>query len=320
MTFSGKLDFVTPRAVALRLRDGRVVDAVLPRSPLAGADTLAAGDTVRMECKRIRPFWDQDASRYRFLEVVDIELLRHGAPERAQRFTAPEGAADPTLDRAREVNLLYASQLPNYVADEAAKRYTRDSDSQSWRYLDKIEDEIAIHGAQATRQRVRRNGHPTRNLFERLSGFKWSGGFGTEIRPVFDPNCPTRIEQKEDSQADGRTLVEYKFTSRAHACFVPFYFEYERYNPARSGQIFLDTQGRLVKLVEVANEFPPEFEFRRRTEEISWDDVTIAGAAHLLPVKATFVVVYSSGVQWRVEVEYTNHRHFEASTNIIPLR
>jgi hypothetical protein len=30
-------------------------------------------------------------------------------------------------------------------------------------------------------------------------------------------------------------------------------------------------------------------------------------------------VLYSSGVGWRVEVEYKNHRHFEASTSIVPL-
>jgi hypothetical protein len=27
-------------------------------------------------------------------------------------------------------------------------------------------------------------------------------------------------------------------------------------------------------------------------------------------------VLYSSGVKWRVEVEYKNHRHFEAATNL----
>jgi len=320
LAFSGRLDFVAKRSLALRLEDGRVIDALLPSAPLAGAEALAAGDTVRMQCKKIRPSWDADASRYHFLEVTGIELVRHGAPERPEHFAALEGAADPTLERARDVNLRYASQLPNYVADETATRYTRDSDAHHWRHFDNIGDEITVRGAQAARQRIRRNGRPTHNAFERLPGFKWTGGFGTEIRPIFDPHCPTHIERREDSRAEVGPWVEYRFTSRAHACFVPFYFEYERYNPARSGQIFLDTQGRLVRLVEVAGEFPSEFEFKARTEEVFWDDVKIAGASHLVPVKARFVVVYSSGVQWRVEVAYTNYRHFEASTTIIPLQ
>jgi hypothetical protein len=44
--------------------------------------------------------------------------------------------------------------------------------------------------------------------------------------------------------------------------------------------------------------------------------VKIGETSHLLPVRANFLVVYSSGTRYRVEVEYKNHRHFEASSNV----
>ena len=319
LTFSGKLDELTPRSLALRLADGRVIDALLPRTPLPEIASIGTGDSVETDCKRIKPVWEPEASRYRFLEVTAIRLLVHEPPERRPSAAPTPPADDPTMAHAREVNLSYAAQLPNYVADETAVRYTRDSASKKWRRFDTIQDEIAIRGAHATRQGILRNGKLTHDAFERLSGFKWSGGFGTELRPVFDPRCPTRIEYAGDAAATGGDLAEYRFESPAHACFVPFYFEFERYNPARTGHVDVDKRGRVVRFLEEARAFPPAFEFSGRTEEIYWSDVTIAGSQHLLPVRAVFVVVYSSGVGWRVEVEYKNHRHFEASTTIVPL-
>jgi hypothetical protein len=98
---------------------------------------------------------------------------------------------------------------------------------------------------------------------------------------------------------------------------VNFYFEYERYNPARTGHVFLDDSGgQVVRLEEEAVGFPAEFEFAQRKEQVSWDYIRIGDTSHLLPVGANFVVVYSSGTRWRVEVEYKNHRHFEASTDL----
>ena len=76
----------------------------------------------------------------------------------------------------------------------------------------------------------------------------------------------------------------------------------------------------MTRFVEDATDFLPGFAFTERTEQVTWDYVKIGDTSHLLPVRAEFLVLYASGEHWRVEVEYTNHRHFEASTNLIPLR
>jgi hypothetical protein len=150
-----------------------------------------------------------------------------------------------------------------------------------------------------------------------LPGFKWYGGFGTGIRPLFDPKCPTTIEYEGHAEVRGMQLVQYRFSSPADGCFGPFYFEYQRYNPARTGQVFIDDPGgHIIQLNETASEFPAEFEFAQRNEEVWWDYVKIGDVSHLLPVAANFVVLYSSGTQWRIEVEYKNHRHFEALTHV----
>jgi hypothetical protein len=119
------------------------------------------------------------------------------------------------------------------------------------------------------------------------------------------------------SEVRGQQLLVYRFSSPADGCFGSFYFEYQRYNPERTGHAFIDDPGgNVIRLEEKASGFPPDFEFAQREEQVSWDYVRIGDASHLLPVGASFLVLYSSGARWRVEVEYKNHRHFEASTNL----
>jgi hypothetical protein len=225
--------------------------------------------------------------------------------------------AEDKLEHAREVNLRYAAGLPNFVADETAKRYTSTKKSPSWRPVDTIETEITIKGNRAVRKQIRRNGEAWERPFEELPGFKWSGGFGTEIRPLFDPQCPTTIEYQGQRESHGQQLREYRFSSPADGCFANFYIEDQKFNPARSGRALVaDPAGNLMEFEENASGFPSDFKFAERRERVSWDYVRIGDASHLLPVSATFTVLYSNGIRYRVEVQFRNHRHFEASTDV----
>ena len=323
--FSGTLIRIGHGSISVKLADLRVIDARLPEKAALRPERLGAeykrGDQVQVTCRCIEPAWEEETSRYQYLELTNLRLVRREAAEvPASRLDTPAGAAgaiDDKLERAREVNLEYAENLPNFVADETAKRYVSDARSSKWRLVDTIQTEITFKGDRAVRQQIRRNGKPWDRPFESLPGFKWYGGFGTEVRPVFDPQCPTTVEPEGRAELHGRQLLKYRFRSPADGCFSSFYFEYQRYNPARVGEIFIDDPGgRVIQVNEDAGQFPAEFEFARRTEEVTWNDVKIGDGSHRLPVAANFVILYSSGVRWRVDVEYKNHRHFEASTNL----
>ena len=74
--------------------------------------------------------------------------------------------------------------------------------------------------------------------FDALPGFKWYDGFGTEIRPLFDAKCPSTLEFEGRSKVEGKSLLEYRFTSPVDGCFPYFFFNYQRYNPERTGHTF----------------------------------------------------------------------------------
>jgi hypothetical protein len=329
--YSGSLERVGQESISIRLADRRLIDARLPNTRLLSAGKIAAqydvGDQVEITCRPIKPVWEEDTSRYQFLELTKLRFLR-ASPKPAASAPAPltkeevlDAAVHSKLEHAREVNLESASNMPNFVADETAKRYTSDGKSQQWRYLDTIETEITFTGNRAVRQRIRRDGRPWTRPFEALPGFKWYGGFGTELQPLFDLQCPTTIDFEGRAELHGKQVLKYRFSSPPDGCFGSFYFEYQRYNPARTGRIFIEDVvdgrgGNVIQLDEEASGFPAAFDFAQRNEEVSWDYVRIADAPHLLPVAANFVVFYSSGKRSRVEVQYKNHRHFETATDI----
>jgi hypothetical protein len=346
---------ISIRLADRRIIDARLSSASASAAGRLTAGKLAAqyniGDQVQITCKPIQAVWEDETSQYQSLELIKLRFVRLATSgELAGRFElppwregvnllsrrpAPAGSesensspaaknGDPVdvvahrkLEHARDVNLEYASSMPNFVADETAKRYTSNSASPKWRYLDTIETEITFKGSHAVRQQIRRDSKPWDKPFQALPGFKWYGGFGTEIRPLFDLQCPTTIDYEGRAEVRGKHLLKYRYSSPPDGCFGPFFVDYQRYNPARTGHIFIDDpEGNIIKLEEDATGFPDEFEFAQRKEEVTWDNVKIGDASHLMPVAANFMVLYAAGSRWRVEVEYRNHRHFETSTNI----
>jgi hypothetical protein len=346
VSFAGRLERVGNQSISIRLTDRRVICALLPKTPMLSPEALAVqyrtGDQVKITCKPIQPVWERGTSRLQYLEVTAIQLL--GRPSAGQLaeilserlFREGENLLDPDsvatapigdsrlsgpgsdeLEHARETNLQYVSHLPNFVADETQKRYKSSTASPEWSRLDTIETEITFHGNGTVRRQIRRDGKPWKQPFESLPGFKWYGGFGSEIKPLFDPQCPTTIEYQGRSEMGPRQLLEYRYSTPIDGCFPFFYFHYQRYNPARTGHVFIDSQsGNVLQLDEDAIGFPSEFELAERQEQISWESVKIGEDSHLLPVRATCLAVFGSGARYRIEVEFKNHRHFEASSNV----
>src|SRR5205823_7587767 len=112
-------------------------------------------------------------------------------PVQVTDVNAPGGRQ---LAQARRVNLQYAANLPNFVADEIMKRYRMMPKSQAWSDFDTIESEITFRGNRADRQRIRRNGTLWEKPFAALPGYKTYAGCGSEITPLFDPKCPTTLQ------------------------------------------------------------------------------------------------------------------------------
>ena len=221
---------------------------------------------------------------------------------------------DAALEHARQVNLEHATNMANFVADEVAERYTRRSDSSKWKHLDTIETEITVRGIQISRQNWRGNGKP---MVPDPSGKDLPAtGFGAALKPLFDPQCPTTLEFAAREELGGKPASIYRFRSPENGCFGNLYGG-SAYNGARTGRILIDdSTGEVLQFEEEAKGLPKGFAFVQRNEVMNWGSVKIGDASHWLPVAADFIWHMSDGEIRRTTVEYKNHRHFEADTNI----
>lgn len=236
----------------------------------------------------------------------------------AQDISQPQAK----LAYIREVNLERAAALPSFVADEVAVRYTSPHvDPPQWKILDTIESEISVRGTDFTRQNVRIDGKPwTKPNFP---NFTWSVDFGGELKPLFDPGCKTEIVFNRRGEALGKPGLTYNFRAPRDGCFGAFgikngfFSRLKTYRPPWTGWFVVeDPGGAVVEFQQEAHEFPKSFGADPLTETIRWDYVKIGGESHLLPVSQEIFGGFVRADLWHVVVEYRNHRHFEASSDV----
>jgi hypothetical protein len=229
-------------------------------------------------------------------------------------------AEDATLEHARQVNLERAAKMPNFVADEVVTHYVDRKGSGAWRHDYTVEDEITVKGNQISRGRFLRNGKPWRE--DRIDLPFTPGipatGFAAALAPLFDSHCPTTLKFAGQDELRGKAVVAYRFDSPANGCFGNLYvYRNVPYNAARTGMILIDgPTGDLLRFEEEAFGFPKQFRVVSRHQVMTWDNVKIGDDSYWLPVSAEFIWTRRTPDRYKAVVEYRNHRHFEAATDI----
>jgi hypothetical protein len=165
------------------------------------------------------------------------------------------------------------------------------------------------------------NGQPWKK--KGFEGFNWSVQFGGELKPLFDPKCPTRIDFEGREEVHGTPVLAYRFSSPPNGCFGYFSVKngflsaLRRYNPAQTGRFLVDErEGSVIQVEQEAHEFPKGFGADAWKQTITWDYVKTGDGTYLLPVAVDMVGGFTQADLWHITVEYKNHRHFQAATNV----
>jgi len=346
--FSGELQRVTAESIAIRLTDGIIIEARLAPgkggiSPHTLGEQYAVGDQVQITCAPIPSDYYAPLGRSLVLEVKKFKFLREATPEeRTKALISKEWRQSPNLlkasgtpppapsplpanagpdwpDRLQRIRshiLQFIATLPNFVADESVERYVSTPAAPNWKQVDTIKSEITVKGKGVSRDHIVFNDSPWNKAYRQLPGFKWTDGFGSQLAFLFDENCPTAFEPEGQITEGNKTLSVIRYSSPPDGC--EFYWEeYQAFYPAKTGRILLDEREENVIRLETNSEgFPEAFPMSASQKQVSWDFVKIGDAVHLLPVSAEIKIVLSNGEMRLARNVYTNHRHFEAASNI----
>jgi hypothetical protein len=255
-----------------------------------------------------------------------VKPLPAPAPSRSD-----DTSGDPLamLDKVRAVNLDRAAHLPNFLADEEASCYVqtaaqpsdkleRLTEQPGWRLTATVRSEVTFKGVNETRQQVAADGKLVPAKALPAGCIAWSGGYSTYFKPLFDPKCGTTFTFSKTLGKPGKQSWVYNFSTPPEGlCFSPSFSDFERAYAAHEGSVLIDiSTGSMLSVVARSLGFPKAFPIMETEETVIWDVVKTGDETHLLPVSYDRVKLTGNGGAWRVSVQYTNHRHFEANTSI----
>ena len=353
VVFSGELQRVTAVSISIRLTDGRIIE-VRDTATNGNSSTrtlgkrYVVGDWVEITCVPLAGVYSPLLGRRLFLDLKKLRFLREPTKDESanaltsrawrqspnllqapqtpayaqsgQAHTEPAMAPNPEwqdrLEQIRAHVLQFVAEMPNFVADEVARRYVSTAGSPDWRLVDTIESEITFKGKAVSRNHLVVNGKPWNFTYRELPGFKWTEGFGSQLTYFFDDSCPTTFEPAGQVSENGKVFSVLRYSSPPDGCEF-FWQDYQQFYPGRTGRLLLDEHDEHAMRLETDSQaFPKTFPISATEKQVSWDFVKIGDATHLLPVAAEIRVVLSTGEMRLAKHEYKNHRHFEAASNI----
>ena len=342
LVFTGNLRFATKTFIHVRLADGRVIDAGLPKTgPLAAEAILGQykiADQVQITCKTVSADLDPTVDYRHWLELKQIRFLRPPTPDEVAGVNAslswkagenllkpssvapapkpPAPAVPKEFEQIRPVNLEYLSHLPNFIADEVAVRTHKPKGSDKWKEKDTIESEVAFTGRFTTREHIRFNGKPYNKPTHWLPGGPtWGVGFGDDLRPVFAPDCENEVTFEGRTDVGGVQLRSFAFRTPMDGCFGPGLTNYQFFNAAKAGCFLVDNAGNVIQLEHHEVGMPADMG-AGSTYVLKWGNVKIGDAVHLLPIAMDWTWITPDGETWHATETFKNHRHFESTINI----
>jgi hypothetical protein len=347
-TYEGNLLLVSREFVSIRLADGRVIDARTSKSGALGSQSIAAnyklGDHVEITAKPIDAVLDQKTDHWLAVDLKKLRFQRPPTPDemaeviaalywkkgdnllKAPAVTSVRSNPAPSgnltgLEHVREVNLANLARMPDFIAEEHVIRSFIPAGSTKASSQDIFESDIVFQGTKAIRQNVRINEKRWNGTSAWLPGLNWGLGwgigFGSELHAIFDKGCGTRFDFTGQEEAAGKRVLAYLFKSPLDGCFGPDQSGPAEYNAARSGRVLVDDPGGNIVRIEIRQTGVADF--GQVDVKMSWSDVRIGDTSYLLPVKDEYVYRFPTAQtrgEWRVSVEFKNHRHFEASSTI----
>ncbi len=252
-------------------------------------------------------------------DVIPNVSLKTIQPPHASTPLPEENDFTAKLERSRELTEHYLKALPNFNVDESSVlSLSSVSATPKWRVSEQVESEVSFQGNTSTHRNVVRNGKPWNDTFAHLPPDARATPNHWILGIIFSLDCDVTLDFAKRDTVAGTPVLVYRFTAPPETCFPPPWGgPGERYFAGRSGTISFGEADGLVRRLEVRTTgFPKEFWTQMVEIAGVWDYIKIGQEAYLLPVQAETLTVRRNNTMSLSVSKYTNHRHFEAFSNI----
>jgi hypothetical protein len=207
------------------------------------------------------------------------------------------------LDDVRDYVANYDNNLPDFVCTEVEHRLVaarpgtryggRPGSDPSYQESDTVTNRLSYFEHKEEKKPILVNSRPVFTSYDNLSGSTSNGDFGTMLRDLFSRRSQARFEWARWATLRGRLSMVFSYrVAQPNSTFtIGVKDTKQEIVVAYSGEVFVDKgTHKVTRLIQVAQNIPPDFPIRHAQERLDYDYADIGGHQYLLPYRGELLM------------------------------
>ena len=232
------------------------------------------------------------------------------------------------LDAVREYVANYDNNLPDFVCTEVEHRLIapkpgtryggRPGSDPSYQESDTVTNRLSYFEHKEEKKPILVNSRPVFTSYDNLNGSTSNGDFGTMLRDLFSRRSQARFEWARWATLRGRLTMVFGFrVAQSNSTFTIEVKDIKReIVVAYSGEVFVDKETRKVtRLLQVAQNIPPDFPVRHAQERLDYDYADIGGHQYLLPYRGELIMEGEEAFSKNL-LDFLHYKKYSADSEI----
>jgi hypothetical protein len=232
------------------------------------------------------------------------------------------------LHAVREYVANYDNNLPDFVCTEVEHRLIapkpgtryggRPGSDPSYQESDTVTNRLSYFEHKEEKKPILVNSRPVFTSYDNLNGSTSNGDFGTMLRDLFSRRSQARFEWARWATLRGRLTMVFGFrVAQSNSTFTIEVKDIKReIVVAYSGEVFVDKETRKVtRLLQVAQNIPPDFPVRHAQERLDYDYADIGGHQYLLPYRGELIMEGEEAFSKNL-LDFLHYKKYSADSEI----
>jgi hypothetical protein len=267
-------------------------------------------------------------------------LLRRTLEEAERRRVNPTASALPSaneanelLERTRNVTLMAANAMPDFLVKQIIKRSVAYGTTTNWIPQDNLTIAVGYRANAGEEYKLLTvNGMPAPADAQAGSDYskyapKGASSSGVEyisaLADVFKPESKTEFKMVDTDMVLNRRTVVYEYVVKREFSQLTLTLgdTGARTIVGSRGRIWIDRElDRIVRFEQIATEIPPDFPITAAESTIDYDWVSINERKYLLPTHSQILMTTNQRkftLQSRNDVRFRNYQKFGAELKVV---
>jgi hypothetical protein len=264
-------------------------------------------------------------------------LLRRTLEEAERRRVNPTASALPSetearelLERTRNVTLMAANAMPDFLVKQIIKRSYAYGNTGTWKPHDNLTLAVGYRANAGEEYRLLTlNGMPVPEEVRNSSDYtKYAPGatssgveYVSSVANLFKPESRAEFKVVDTDTIQGRRTAVYEYEVKRDFSTLNLISSGARTVAGSRGRIWIDRElDRVLRFEQIATEIPRDFPITAASSLIDYDWVTINERKYLLPIHSVVMLTSSNGqvaVQDRNDIRFRNYQKYGAELKVI---